>query len=827
MRRILLLVMIGIMLVPAGCKKEKEEPKPDPNPKPGEIVVADITKVMDASTREAIASIDTINYTFVFNGQSNLLNNLKVGDILVDSCSDKAPYGYLRKITKIEGSKSDKTVQTEQAKLTDAVLQGSIDFSASELPLMRNRVRSMKLAPGVTLKNMKNTDFSVFYFDYDMHLGDDDAQINITGNSSLDMGLFFKFNWSYQIVPHPDVTVNLFKAGIDVDQSSSIDITSEAGSTLNKNITLATFYFDPWTFSVGPVPVVFFPKVELVMGIDGTVSALFSTGASEEYHGELGLQYTSDSGFGPLSGSNFSYDYFAPSLETGSSVTAKVGPEVSLMLYNVVGPYIWFSGYTALDAFYYNSTGNWDMDFVVGADVTTGIKIDLFSFEHDWHADFNLFEQSLIHLDNEPMETGIFFVHPNDGNWYPLGSDLTLQARVTGTTPDEVIFYADGTQIGSDNSEPYELVWNTTSATHGEHTLIVNDVANGEVIGADTVTINLLTAKWDAVDFTNVGLNNETISNDVYFEDEETGYIVGGTRYGYGGYLLKTTDGGLTWNNIAPDDFLISIMELLHLNQGEMVLRMFDGSVFSAGTWDKEYGFFDMDGTWIVTFDKCTIYNMALSFDGFIYAVGMHYNSENYVLYKSNTANHSLAGTIDIPYAGSLPKVYFFRNKGFVYNLSNPANPLRQYYMVSNNNGETWETKVLNVSGVTPEDVLKDAFFVNETHGWIVGHDSNGHALVLITEDGGETWEKVDVNEPYSFGSVSFINNKEGYATVNSENIYGYENDKLYHTQDGGHTWEGLDLTNAALSLKKVNMLNYKRGFAVGHGAAGYRFSVE
>ncbi len=829
MKRFLLLIILTIILIPTGCKKDnKDEPKPDPNPEPDEIVVADITKVMDASTRQAITSIDTVDYTFVFNNETELVKNLKVGDILVDSCSDKAPYGYLRKITSIEGTKSGKTVKTQQAKLTEAVLQGNIDFSADELPLYRNRIRKMVLAPGVTMKNPKNADFTVFYFDYDINLGNDNSKINIKGNSSLDMGLFFKFSWSYQVLPYPDVIVDLFKAGVEMNQSSSINITSEAGAGLTENISLATFYFDPWTFSVGPVPVVFFPKVELVMDVDGNVSAVFSTGASEEYHGELGIEYTSDNGFGPVAGSDFSYDYYAPSLELSSNITAKIGPKVSLMLYNVLGPYVYLSGYTSLDASYYSSTGNWDMDFVVGAEATTGIEIDIFSFEHDWHTDFNLFEQTLIHLENEPMETGIFFMFPEEGSWYPLGSELKLQAKVTGQTPDEVVFFADGTQIGTDNSEPYEYVWNTASASHGEHTLIVNDMVNGQVVDADTVTISLLNSKWEIIDFTANGLNAETINNDVYFEDEQTGYIIGGNAYGFGGYMLKTTDGGKNWESIGPEGFTIAMMEMLHLNEGEFIIRMFEGSVFESGVWDKEFGYYDNEGNWIVTFSNYSLYNLALSFDGYIYGVAKYDgNNDQYLLCKANTADHNFAGTIPIPYNDALPKVYFFRNKGIVFNIVNPSNPLRQYYMISEDNGATWETKVLNVSGVTPEDNLYGAFFFSETHGWIVGHDNNGHALVLITNDGGTSWEKVDVNEPYSFGSVSFVSDNEGYATVNSENIYGYENHKLYHTQDGGYTWEAIDISMSAYRLQKVRMLNYRRGFAVGHGTTGYRFTVE
>ncbi len=91
MKKTLLLIILAIILIPTGCKK-KEEPKPEP-PKPntGEVIVADNTKVMDLTTRQAIASIDTANYTFVFNTETDFVKNLKVGDILVDSTSDKAP----------------------------------------------------------------------------------------------------------------------------------------------------------------------------------------------------------------------------------------------------------------------------------------------------------------------------------------------------------------------------------------------------------------------------------------------------------------------------------------------------------------------------------------------------------------------------------------------------------------------------------------------------------------------------------------------------------------------------------------------------------------
>lgn len=88
-----------------GCKKDiPEQPNPEPDPI-ADLIVAENTIVVDEQTRQIITAIDTTNFSFTFNGSSAIIDSLQVGDILVDSTSAQAPYGYLRKVTSISSTK--------------------------------------------------------------------------------------------------------------------------------------------------------------------------------------------------------------------------------------------------------------------------------------------------------------------------------------------------------------------------------------------------------------------------------------------------------------------------------------------------------------------------------------------------------------------------------------------------------------------------------------------------------------------------------------------------------------------------------------------------
>lgn len=825
----LLIITFGVLTIPFACKKRIDDP--DPEPQPDEVIVADETIVMDLETRAAIISIDTNDFTFRFS-ETDLVANMKVGDILVDSASELAQYGYLRKIISIEDSKGEKTIHTEPVGLTEAVLQGSIDFKSGSLKM--DQVDRMVLADGVSLSASRGTDFNVFSMDYEMEFADGDNKLTIQGSTSLDMEVFFKFDWDYCILClPPDVTIELFESGIEINQSASINVDSYYGASVIETIPFATFYFDPWTFTVGPIPIVFVPKVELFISVDGTVTAEFSTGASESFDGRLGTRYTSADGWSMIKERTFNYDYFPPELDLSASIEAGVGPEVSLMLYGVAGPYTNVMACTKLEAELYTGTNNWDLDYKVGVKAGAGVKIDVLLFEDSWGDSICLFEQTLMHLENEPMETGVFFEKPIDGAWLSIGSEVQLEARVTGSTPSELEFMVDGLKIGALSSEPWVHIWNTSNSVLGEHELIVNDIIGGVVVDSDTITVQLVNAIWDVVDLSAYGQSNETVNTDIFFSSETEGWMSGGSAYGLGGYLLHTTDGGDSWDNIAPHNLFPRFDQILVMNEDEFLMRTISGEVLTSKHWN--------DITWTeptqpptggLTYENAEVNSIALSASGYLMATAKRYDETEYSIRRAQAAtdDYQPEGSTAIPYYyddfPTHPEVYFRNDFGIVYDIKDQNNPLCQYIMISQDGGVSWESMQLNASGITREDDIKAAFFIDESKGWLVGRENQGYAVVLRTDDGGSTWEKFVVEEAINFGSVWFVDNNKGYAAVNAYDNLGYANNKLFHTQDGGVTWEPVDISETIVPMKKVFFKGPNLGFAVGQGADIYRYTV-
>ncbi|OYT16330.1 MAG: hypothetical protein B7C24_08335 [Bacteroidetes bacterium 4572_77] len=826
MKKIILALFI-LNLTILSCKKKDQEPEPIPNPIPQEeVIVADETKIMDEETRNTISSIDTSNYTFTFSGSSAILDDLQIGDILVDGPSEMAHYGYLRKINQISSTKDGKTIYTEAAGLTQAVKQGSIDFHSG---LLRgSQLERVVLTDGVSLKSIKGTDFTVFDLDYNMDVSEG---ININGHTSLSMDVFFKFDWSCSCmaVP-PSIQIDTFASGVELNQSASINLVAEAAVGYEETISLASFYFEPWVFSVGPVPVVFIPMVEVIMDVNGQINAVFSTGASESFMGRIGIGYGPQNGWDGFAQQEFEFDYYPPVLELGLEVETHVGPEISLMLYGVVGPFANVMGCSKLEAQVAGGGENlWNLDYVVGAQAEVGLKIDVFIFDEEVSKDFCLFEHSLMHLEGESMENGIFWEYPIDGNWYGLGGDINLKAMYTGVTPTKVEFLLDGSLLATINEEPFEYLWSTQGVAYGEHQLKVIEYIGSQEEASDEIGISLLNAQWEIVDLSSLGINNESWNQDVYFSDANNGWIVGGDGYGFSGYLLHTTDGGANWQKTSPSDWFLRIDDLLFVNEDELLTTTADRRVYAAGAWDRQYGYFQGDD-YIVTFNQLDIYGMAMNPNGFVEAIAYDYLDEKYYIAQANSSTHELTKLTPITYdyegQGIAPSIHYRNNFGIVINLKDDSNPLRQFIMTTVDGGGSWESKQLNASGITREDDVKGVYFVNEDKGWIVGRESQGYAFVLITQDGGQSWEKVVKEDVDRFSDVFFLSDEEGYATVNTWNSNGIPSAKLYHSMDGGHTWEAVGLSERNFPLKKVVFKGPYIGYAVGWTAETLRFSV-
>ena len=99
----------------------------------------------------------------------------------------------------------------------------------------------------------------------------------------------------------------------------------------------------------------------------------------------------------------------------------------------------------------------------------------------------------------------------------------------------------------------------------------------------------------------------------------------------------------------------------------------------------------------------------------------------------------------------------------------------RGHILYSDDQGKTWTQ-----AKVPSRQLLTAVYFVDDKHGWAVGHD----AQILASEDGGLTWTKQfeDLKRESPLLDVWFKDANSGFAV----GAYG----ALLETTDGGKNWE-------------------------------------
>ena len=120
--------------------------------------------------------------------------------------------------------------------------------------------------------------------------------------------------------------------------------------------------------------------------------------------------------------------------------------------------------------------------------------------------------------------------------------------------------------------------------------------------------------------------------------------------------------------------------------------------------------------------------------------------------------------------------------------------------MMTPDGGESWE--IQNSGSMS---VLRDAFFINENEGWVVGNSET----ILHTTNGGSTWTQQDAPTIFDLFSVSFINADTGW-------IFGTYMTVL-RTFNGGQTWNLMSTGSPSADwLTEGIFTDFNHGWAVG-----------
>jgi photosystem II stability/assembly factor-like uncharacterized protein len=274
--------------------------------------------------------------------------------------------------------------------------------------------------------------------------------------------------------------------------------------------------------------------------------------------------------------------------------------------------------------------------------------------------------------------------------------------------------------------------------------------------------------------------------NSVYFIDADTGFV-----FGEDGIILRTTNGGISWDTHSIDDYIGLYLDVFRFNAVMFVDKQ-TGFLIGYGYYGNEiYKTTDCGRTWQwneqIIMPKIYTDLKDINFidknNGFIV-------SDAGIFLKTTDGGNSWQRD-SIVLAGY--SVFFTDTiTGWVATWEG-------YILKTTDGGTNWTA--INSNPITNNGLLKVRFY-DQNYGWFIG----GAGTIYRTTDAGNNWIDQRQKE-YKFNSIYFINESIGWAVGDSAII-------LY-TTDGGDNWQRQNYQDS-IQLLSIYAINSQDVFAVG-----------
>lgn len=328
-----LLLLLAVAFIPA-CSDDPVGPAEPAT------VISDETVVVDEDLEIVVAGIDSTH--IVYNISQGDPENLPFGegDILV-SVEDG---GYLRRIASLEVVGDSVIVQTEDAVLAEAILEGGFNWSGPlEFDLSRSKQNGEVgyVNPALVVNNQRGErgiSLSLNGLGIDLGSG---TELEIQEGSFLfepSLDIDGEFNHGLQ-------EFHAIASGdLDFDILAELVLTASAGVHGEIELISDLPASAPIHIQVGWVPIVIYPEFDLLLGAEASASRSLSlTGGVETDNSiEAGFRWTEADGFETVYEKIFSGDVYpvevSSQVEQGLRVYLK--PRLSFMIYTAAGPYI-------------------------------------------------------------------------------------------------------------------------------------------------------------------------------------------------------------------------------------------------------------------------------------------------------------------------------------------------------------------------------------------------------------------------------------------------------------------------------------------------------
>ena len=288
--------------------------------------------------------------TIQFSKQDPLVKEVKAGDVVVSDVNATSPAGYIKKVTTVTETSDTKTIETAPAEITDAVEEGQSRaegilnpagdnslLTGATYNILNGRIETLTPQPGVTVYGVTQPANAIpeckskrWYVEFN--------NVNIQNAGTIDgcVGLDLRFVMEMQIK-----WFELRSAEFSVNPS----ITSKLSTNLNgatfqisrAQVTLTTFDLQPITFFIASVPVVVIPRIKIVLGVDGKVTASLNTSIQFAASAKAGIAYANKR-WSVIREKSSTYNIVPPAISGSIDAMVYAGPEATFLFYGVAGP---------------------------------------------------------------------------------------------------------------------------------------------------------------------------------------------------------------------------------------------------------------------------------------------------------------------------------------------------------------------------------------------------------------------------------------------------------------------------------------------------------
>lgn len=172
--------------------------------------------------------------------------------------------------------------------------------------------------------------------------------------------------------------------------------------------------------------------------------------------------------------------------------------------------------------------------------------------------------------------------------------------------------------------------------------------------------------------------------------------------------------------------------------------------------------------------------------------------------------------------AGLSPTTYISSSEPEITNFGSFLKSPEQGWLITD--GSLYHTPVKEqkwqpFSAPIAWSAIRNVFFLDENHGWMIAAPDDRNILLYSTSDGGQTWHEILTlpNEPGWFPySLQFLDSQQGWIVVKEMTGSNFSAGRLLRTLDGGKNWLPLDLPIG----EAVSFITPNAGWIVG-GVSG------